>query len=237
MLGRIRAHEPPPKPRDASASGSSSASVAWHGMKDLRTGMRAVFQHPQVRPLVLSSLLASISGGFFVALYALFCLRELGLSEATFGVIVAMGGVGSLGGALVSRRLVRSVGLGWTLIATSTLSVAASLLIPLASGSRTSILVLLGAHQLLGDGFAVAYVVQAVTLRQTVLPQQVLGRANAAIFVCSVAPLPIVAILAGTLAQVTTTRFAVWVGVIIGLLTPLTLWPLRKLRAMPSPAT
>jgi Na+/melibiose symporter-like transporter len=233
MLGRIRKREATPKPAAPSTSVGWRASTLGKTTKDLRVGMRIVFQHPQLRPIMLAILVWSITSGFFIALYAMFCLRELGLSESTFGIIVAMGGAGSLGGALLSRRMVGAIGLGWTLITSSTLSLAAGLFIPLASGSRVMTLVFLSAHQMLSDGFAVAFIIQATTLRQTVLPNEVLGRANAAVHVCSTALLPVTAILAGMLAQVTTTRFAVWVGVLIGLLTPLTLLPLRKLRDMP----
>jgi len=43
--------------------------------------MRAVFGHPHVRPVVIALVVWSIAGGFFTALYTLFCLRTLGLSE------------------------------------------------------------------------------------------------------------------------------------------------------------
>jgi hypothetical protein len=114
----------------------------------------------------------------------------------------------------------------------SALSMFAALLIPMAHGSYT--LVYLGAHQLVSDGFNVAFIIQAVTLRQTVLPKEILGRANAAILVCTAGVLPGVAIGAGVLAQLTTIRFAVWVGVAVGLAVPLFLLPLRRVREMPS---
>ncbi|HWU86047.1 MAG TPA: MFS transporter [Kofleriaceae bacterium] len=210
--------------------------------EDLLIGFREVFHHPIVRPIVLSHMVWSISGGFFLALYTLFCLRELGLSEGTFGVIVGMGGVGSLAGALISRKLVRRIGLGRTLIATSVLSLACALFIPLAGSSVTggSFALIVGfliAHQLLSDGFSVAFVIQAVTLRQTVLPRDTLGRANAAIHVVTSGLLPVAAIIAGVIAELWGTRFAVWVGVLVGLVAPVLLWPLRHLREMPPSAS
>jgi len=226
MLGRIRAPEPPPQPAP------SAESSTWQSSRDMRVGMRAVFGHRLVRPIVLALMVSAVSSGFFVSLYTLFLLRTLGLSESTFGVIVAMGGIGSLGGALISRPLAKAIGVGPTIIACSTLSMAAALLIPLAHGPHT--LIYLAGHQLLSDGFQVAFIIQAVTLRQTVLPKEILGRANAAILVCTAGVLPGVAIAAGILAQATTIRFAVWVGVAIGLLVPFFLLPLRRLRTMPS---
>ena len=232
MLGRIRTVEQPPSP---AMSASLSAGLRGH---DLRVGLRAVLGHPIVRPIVISHMVWSISGGFFMALYALFCLRELAISTTTFGVIVALGGVGSFAGALVSRRLVRWLGLGRMLIATSTLSLAGALLIPLAAGplARGSVvapLVFLALHQLLSDGFSVAFVIQAVTLRQTVLPKPVLGRAAAATHLLTSALLPIGALLAGVIAEFAGTIVAVWVGVLIGFAAPMFLLPLRKLREMP----
>jgi MFS family permease len=232
LLGSIRA--PEVKPADSGPPRRAG--------EDLRIGFREVFRHPIVRPIVLSHMVWSISGGFFMALYTLFCLRELGLSEGTFGMIIAMGGLGSLAGALISRKLVRRLGLGRTLITTSVLSLACAVFIPLAGSSATggSFAVIVGfliAHQLLSDGFSVAFVIQAVTLRQTVLPRETLGRANAAIHVVTSGLLPVAAIIAGVIAELEGTRFAVWVGVLVGLVAPLLLWPLRHLREMPPSAS
>jgi MFS family permease len=227
MLGRIRSVEPPAPPAP------SSDSSTWQSQRDLRDGMRAIFGHPHVRAVVLALMVWSIAGGFFTALYTFYCLRTLGLHELTFGIVIAIGGIGSLGGALISRRLVASIGLGRTMIASATISVAGGLLIPLAQGPHIAVLLFLGTHQLISDCFSVAFVIQAVTLRQTVLPKHMLGRANAAVHVCTAGLVPIVALLAGLLAELTSIRTAVWVGVTIGLLAPLFLLPLRRVRLMP----
>jgi len=229
-LGRIRAPETIPEPQP-----DVTASLHRQGWKDLVVGMRAIFGHAQVRPIVLAFMVWSVAGGFFSALYPMYCLRELGLSEYTFGFVIAMGGVGSLGGALISRRLAQSIGVGPTLLVTATLSLAAGLFIPLAAGSRTTVIALLSAHQLIGDGFAVAFVIQAVTLRQTVLPKHVLGRANAAFLICTAGLLPVSALVAGAIGALSTVRAAVWIGVLFGLLAPVFLLPLRKQREMPAP--
>ncbi|MBX3160776.1 MAG: MFS transporter [Deltaproteobacteria bacterium] len=236
FLHRIRTQEEPP--RDAAESASASAAIRGH---DLRVGLRAIFRHPIVRPIVLSYMVWSISGGFFMALYTLFLLRELGLSEATFGIIVSMGGLGSFAGAFVSRRFVRSLGLGRAMILTSFMSLACAILIPLAGGPLAAsfgmTLAFLCAHQLLSDGFSIAFVIQAVTLRQTVLPKHVLGRANAAFHLCTSGILPVAALVAGLIAELAGTRAAVWVGVLVGLAAPAFLWPLRKLRELPAGPT
>ena len=83
-----------------------SASM-WQTTKDLKIGMRAVFRNELVRPVVVASIIWTGSYGFFAALYTLFCLRTLGLSQTAFGVIIAMGGVGSIIGAVAARPLAR----------------------------------------------------------------------------------------------------------------------------------
>jgi len=227
MLGRIRTAEAAPQPMPAPESST------WQAERDLRDGMRAIFHHQHVRPVVIALMVWSIAGGFFAALYTLFCLRTLQLSEVTFGAIIAIGGIGSLGGALISRRLVAALGLGRTLIASAVISLSGGVLIPLAGGSHLRAVCFLGAHQLISDCFFVAFVIQAVTLRQTVLPKEMLGRANAAVHVCTAGLVPIAALIAGAIAQLTTIRDAVWIGTIIGLIAPVFLWPVRHLRVMP----
>ncbi|MBA3458895.1 MAG: MFS transporter [Deltaproteobacteria bacterium] len=223
-LQRIKTRAEPPVPKNPDRRRGD----------DIRIGMRAVFGHPYVRWIVISHMVWSICGGFFMSLYSLFCLRELGLSKALFGLVIAMGGIGSLAGAFTSRWLVRVLGLGPMLVIASAMSLFVAVFIPLASGSLALVLTLLMAHQLIADGFSVAFIIQAVTLRQTVLPKNVLGRANAAIHVCTAVLLPLSALIAGFLAEAIGTREAVWVGVSIGILPPLLLLPLWGLRKLPS---
>lgn len=222
MLGRIQAPDVVAEP--------SKVRGKWSD--DLRAGLRAIFSHPIVRPIVIAHGVWALSGGFFMALYTPYCLRTLQVSTATFGVIISMGGIGALGGAVLSRFFVRRIALGKMMLLMSALSVGCALLIPLAEGSRA--IPFLVAHQFLSDGFAVAFVIQAVTLRQTVLPKAMLGRANAAIHVFSGSMLALGALVGGFLAELFDTRTAVWVGVLIGLLAPVLLAPLRKLREMPA---
>lgn len=202
-------------------------------LADLRFGLHTIFDHPQVRWLVLAHMVWSISGGFFMTLYSMYCLRVLHLSTAMLGIVIACGGIGALLGALLSRGLKRRFGIGPTLVVASTLSLLVAILMPIAaSTSYVTMLVLLVTHQVASDGFAVAYVVQAVTLRQTVLPADVLGRCNAAIHVCTNGIVPIAALTAGLLAELAGITLAVWVGVLVGLVAPLFLLPLWRLRTL-----
>jgi len=227
MLGRITTIEIP-----ATEPAAAASTSMWQTTQDLRTGMRAVFGHPRVRPLVIAQILWFAGYGFFAALYTLLCLRTLDLSQSTFGVIIAMGGAGSIAGALFARPLAKRFGIGPTIVGAATISVIISLLLPLAGGPPALAITMLCIHQLVSDGFAVVYNVHAVTLRQTLLPAEVLGRANAAIHVVTVGVVPFCALAGGLVAEATSIRFAMWIGVAIPLLVPFMLWPLRSLKQL-----
>lgn len=223
MLGRI--HVP-----DAPATTEARRGIG----DDLRVGMRAVFRHPLVRPTVIAGILWAVVGGVFSSLYPVYCLRTLGLSEAAFGVIIALGGVGALGGAVLSRWMASAFGVGPTLIITAAISLSSLFFIPLAGDTSPLGLASLGAQQLFGDGFAVAFVIQSTSLRQIVLPTEVLGRANAAILAVTTGAIPVAALGAGWLAEAVGTRDAILIGLFVGLLAPFALLPLRSMKAMPT---
>ena len=202
---------------------------------DLIVGVRAVFGPPVIRRLVIAEMALALTGGFFAALYALWCLRDLHLSTPMFGVVISMGGVGALIGAAISREVTRAIGLGPTMIIATAIVAAGCFLIPAASafggGAAIAILVM---HQLTSDGAAVAYTVNAVTLRQTMLSHAELGRANAAIVACTNAMMLTSALAAGALGSLMGTRGALVVGPAIGLVAPIALWGLRGLREIPT---
>ena len=225
MLGAIEKREVPAAPAE-------EADTVW---RDIATGFRVSWGHPLIRPLMLVVTCNAFFGGFFQALYMLFALDVLGLHPATIGVVISMGGVGALIGAVGSSSLVRRLGLGRALIAAVALSGLGGLCIPAASGPTWSVLLLLFTHQLIGDGFETAYGVQAVSLRQTVLPLAQLGRSNAAFQALNGAALPVGALVAGLLGEIIGARAALWIGMAGGALAPLFLLPLRRLERMPPP--
>lgn len=225
FLGSIRQRETPPAAEDEAPS-------VW---RDIATGFRVSWRHELVRPILLALTATSFFGGFFTALYMLFALDVLGLDPATIGVVISMGGVGALLGALGSSTLARRLGLGRALIATFTVSSLGALCIPAASGPLWLVLVFLFTHQLVGDGFFTAFAVQAVSLRQTVLPLSVLARSNAAFTALAGAAVPLGALVAGGLGELIGVRGALWIGMGGGALVPLLLLPLRRLERMPPP--
>lgn len=161
----MHSSEPAPTPR---AGGSLRAEVV--------EGVRAIWHHPILRVLVESAAIRSFFGGFFGALYGLYVLRELGMTPAMLGILVATGGIGSLLGAAVAGPAARRYGVGRVLIGALILSALTNLLIPLAHGAGLLALAMLIASQIVGDLGWTVYAINAISLRQTVTPDRLLGR-------------------------------------------------------------
>ena len=206
---------------------------------DLRIGLRAIFGHPILRRLAISQMAWYAAAGAFIALYQPYCWRTLAMSAEEIGVVISCGGIGALLGALVARRLGDRHGLGPTMTVASVISMLATLLIPLASGPHWLVLALLVTHQIVGDGAMVVVQVHSTSTQQTILPQEILGRASAALHVCTISMMPMGAIVFGPLASAIGTREALWIGLGLGLGSPIALATLWRLRTLPghAPAT
>jgi predicted MFS family arabinose efflux permease len=202
-------------------------------LADLRLGFSACWHEPRVRPLLLAAAVSALNGGAFSALYMLFTLNEIGLAPGAVGLIISVGGVAALCGALVSRRLTLAMGLGPAMIVCLAIGEAGGLLIPLAGELRWLAIPLLIGQQFIGDAFVVAYEIQAVSLRQAALPLVVLARANAVFAAVNGLLLPLGALLTGMAGSAFGLRPTLWVGIGIGLLAPLLLLPLRHLGRVP----
>jgi MFS family permease len=151
----------------------------WH--EDLSSGLKAVLDEPLVRPLLGMTVVFTGFGAFFWPLYLLFGIKVLGLSPALMGVTIACGGVGALFGAGLSNALMRRIGVGPTIWGCCFVYTAMLLLVPLAHGPLWLAVAMLMTAQLGGDGFAMAFMIPLTSLRQAMLPPQLLGR-TAALF-------------------------------------------------------
>ncbi|WP_437774186.1 MFS transporter [Sorangium sp. So ce1097] len=227
LLWRIRATEAPAVP-EGDAAGRGAALI-----EDLRVGLRHGLGHPVVGATFLAiGAQALLSGGAFSALYMLYLLEHLRLDPAAVGLIISAGGVGALGGSVIAGWMGRRLGAGPAMILSLAVGQAGALLIPLAAqlgGLAVPALVL---HQLVGDAFLVAFMIHAVSARQSMLPLAVLGRVNATLHVLTGALLPAGTLAAGWLADRIGVEATVWAGVLAGLAAPLPLlrpavWRLR----------
>ncbi|MBI4904337.1 MAG: MFS transporter [Acidobacteria bacterium] len=196
----------------------SSASILWMrvpdrkvkpadepaGWREMFAGMPYMWRHPILRPLALRSATSSFSFGFFMALYTLFAVRELGLTAAVLGMLVSLGGISSFFGANIVQKLLERVTVGQALIGSTVVSGLLVLVIPLGRGPFWGA-VCLGASQLLGDLSFPIYHITELALRQKVSEPHMLGRVNGGMQMLFKGVLPIGALVGGGVAT--------WLGV------------------------
>jgi MFS family permease len=181
----------PEKPRAVPAHAS-----AW---REMRAGFVYVLGHPSLRALAGRTATASFFYGFFGTLYIVFAIRELQIGPAVLGVVIAMGGIGSMSGALVADRVARRFSVRTVLMGATLLSGLTLLLIPLAQGPVSGA-ILLGASQLIGDVSYPMYNINELTLRQRLAPPAMLGRVNAFLQTLFKGMLPMGALVCGAIA-------------------------------------
>jgi predicted MFS family arabinose efflux permease len=227
FLSRIRAQE---TPAEHEAGGTS-----WR--RDLSTGAAAIFRNRFVLPLFLMDATAPLFGSFFATLYVPFAIRNLGLSPTMLGITIGVGGIGAMAGAALASPVSRWLGLGPAIVALSFGGALFTMLVPLAPGSPNIATAMLMAAQFGGDALMVVVIILAASLRQTVLPNEILGRV-AAVFKAAGGLCGVVgALAAGLIASEIGVRETVLIAAIGYFLAPLiaVLSPLRCLKSLTDP--
>jgi predicted MFS family arabinose efflux permease len=207
-----------------------------HFREETTAGLRFIFGHPMLRPIACYSATGFFFFGFVGSLYVLFAIRELHMPPAALGAVIAVGGAGALIGAGLAPRLGRIIGLGRTFIGSVFVVVTLYSLIVLAHGPLSLAVSFLAVQQLFGDMSFAVFNVNELALRQSVAPEEVLGRVNGAMQLLTRGIYPLGALAGGVLAQTVGIRETLLIGLIgVGLSS---VWliasPLRNLREIPS---
>jgi len=190
--------------------------------QEIVEGLWAVRRHVVVFPLALRSILGHVFGSFYGVLYSLYLLQELHLDPFLLGIVISAGGVGSLVGSVFASRVIRSLGIGPAIIWMALGSSALGVLTPLAQGPVLLATLMVFLPQLIGDGMQTVEGVGEISLVQGLIPDRILGRANATLEVVSHGiGYPIGALAAAAIAEGIGVRGAIavgWAGMAVSLL-------------------
>ncbi|MBX3312216.1 MAG: MFS transporter [Microbacteriaceae bacterium] len=167
---------------------------------DVKEGIRYLFSNRVLTSLAfmtgISNLASTASGSIFV-LFAVGPESVMGLTEVQFGALIITGGIGTLIGTVVAPWLTKTLGRQLTLaIGVCTTSLMAA--IPFFS---KEFWVLGGVFGLAGL-MIMAWNVIVVTLRQRIVPAEMLGRINSSYRLIAWGTMPLGAILGGVIAQI-----------------------------------
>ncbi len=197
-LAWIRTPEPEPRPK----------AVRDSARREALEGLTVVWGDPTLRALVACSTTIRFAGGAFGAMYILFAVRDLGLSPTAAGIIAGCGGLGSLAGSVLAEPALRHLGVRATLIVGFAVGGAFQGLVPLAHGSTLRAGLFLLTAQVIGDGLMTMAFVNDVSLRQSLVPDHLLGRVTATANVLSAVAMPVGALAGGIIGQIASPRAA-----------------------------
>lgn len=148
---------------------------------EARQGLAALWNQPVVRTLVGTNLLLALFSRIFGSLFLVFASREVGLSPGVQGLIFGVGGFTSLLGAVLAGPLTRRFGLPRTLLFSMLLIGLGSLAPTFANGAGLFSIALFILAQLLTDPAWTLHNINELTLRQTLIGEEVLGRVNGSV--------------------------------------------------------
>lgn len=217
---RVRHREPAP---------ARTESRLWH---DMTEGVTFVAGHPVLRAIAMSGALVNLGIVLIVTMLPVVLVDEMGVSPAVLGLFLASGGVGTLLGSLVARRLAGVVGAGRLSVLGALLAAPCGFGMPfVAEGPR---LWLAGAGWLVVTAVVGANNVILVSFRQSVTPDRLLGRMTASFRFLLMGTLAVGAAAAGTIGEAVSPRAALAAGALAIALVwvPILASPLRKTREL-----
>lgn len=225
----IRTPEPAPPPA------ASRRSLG----RELVEGVRWVFGHRILRSLAILAPFNNFSLMCVSTLFLVYAVRVKGLDAATVGVIYSVAAVGAVLGALISKTVISRYRVGVVYGVGLAAIYASPLLLPLAAGSRP---VLIGMFMLslvlayLGGGLSN---VLQMSLRQIYTPVSLMGRMNAAFRTLLFGGGALGGLFGGLIGGAMGLRAGlIFVAICsAGMLVPVALSAVVRLRTMPSPVT
>jgi MFS family permease len=226
FIARARVPEAAPDTRGTRAGVAS----------EIAEGVRVVVDDRVLRALAGASATTILFGRMFMAVYVLYMTRVLGWNAMGVGLVFATGGVGSLAGSVVAERLARRFGPGPTMIGAQVAFGLIGMMVPLAVLVPSWALSMIVASEF-GQWMAIlVYWVNAISVRQAITPDRVLGRVNATMRFLAGGANPIGAVIGGALGGligVPLTLVVASFGMLLGFLW-LLLSPVRALYGMPA---
>lgn len=197
-------HREEPAPEPTAAQVSVLARIA--------AGLKLVATNRYLRPIAGEAATYNLFNQALWAVLIIFLTRELGFSAALVGIVMTMTGIGAFLGSLIANRMGKALGLGPAVMVAMVIGCAAPLLIPAAGGGTITAACIVGFALLVNGMGVVICNIQVISLRQTAIPAEVLGRANAGYRFLVTGTAALGAILGGALGELIGLRATMVVG-------------------------
>jgi len=194
---------------------------------DISDGLRWLWNQRVVRTLAIMAGVTNLFSTGIVAIFVLFAQDILGVSEAGYGILLASLGVGGLAGAFLTPRVVAALGSGETIRASLIAQIFATLAFTLTTNALVAGL-LMALY-----GFTItAWNVVAVTLRQSLTPDEKRGRVAGASRLLAWGSQPLGALLGGVTAAAFGLRSPFWIASIAFAISTVAIWNIISNRSI-----
>jgi MFS family permease len=172
-------------------------SVATTSVRaDVVTGLRWFVASPLLRLLALTVGVLSFCWGMATSVLVLYGLEVLHLSRAGYGVFLAVAGLGEVLGGVIAGRMQTRFGTVAVVLGGAVVASAAYLAVGLTSA------VLVAAVAMFLEAFGIIMAnVATISLRQAIVPPELLGRVGNAFRTCLFGMVPLGAIAGGFLGE------------------------------------
>ncbi len=170
-------------------------------LANVAEGIRLVLRHPLLRPIAACSATMNLFYQMLMAVTILYITTRLELPPAMVGVVLGIGSLGGLGGAVVAASAANRFGTGATLIGATVISGFGGLVLAFGQGTGLETLPWLIGSQLLMIFGVPIYNINQLSLRQAITPAGVRGRVNATNRCLVWGTMPVGSLLGGLLGQ------------------------------------
>ena len=201
--------------------------------QELIEGVRYIVRDPRWRAIAEYVAIVNFFYSVAFSIFLVYAVRELDWSATLIGLVLALGNVGALAGALLASRVSARVGIGRTLVLSGIVSGVPMLLIA-AAPKGIAVPLVVAALGLIGFGI-ILYNVNAISLMQALTPERMLGRMNASRRWIVWGTIPLGNVVGGVLAETIGLRPTIFVGAIGAsfCFVPLLSRPLRTIKSLP----
>src|SRR5262245_14856439 len=201
---------------------------------EILEGLRYFAGNVYLRVTAAAVTVLNFAGQVGFSIFLVFVVRDLHLTPEVIGLTVAIGGIGTIVGAATAQGIARRMGVGPALILACSLFTVATLLIAVAP-PENPVPFLIASGLIQGPGVMLINV-NALSLRQAVTPDQLLGRVYATGRWIAWGTIPLGAVVGGILGTAIGLRETIAISSVGGLVAVsiLAISPLRSLREIPA---
>jgi MFS family permease len=202
------------------------------GPRSAFAGLNIVLKDRVLRDMAASTATFNLASSAIIAVFVLYAATEAGMDPTSIGVLIAVGNVGFVLGALGVGWATARFGVGPVLVASGLLGALATMILPFAVGAAAGAVLLAGRFV---GAFAIPfYNVNARALRQSRAPREAIGRVNAVFRLIDWGALPIGALAGGLVGNVFGLRATLVMAGVLGMMSAAWLvWsPLRNVRRL-----